>query len=64
MVIYLFNTIAIGLAKAVLVALGVAWTVEGFWLHAPLLTAAGVALPILLKQWVLRRVPAVDRFTD
>jgi hypothetical protein len=64
MVIYLFNTIAIGLAKAVLVALGVAWTAAGFWLHAPLLTAAGVALPILLKQWVLRRVPAVDRFTD
>ncbi len=64
MVIYLFNTIAIGLAKAVLVALGVGWTVAGFWLHAPLLMAAGVFLPIAFKQLVLARLPAVDRLTD
>jgi fucose 4-O-acetylase-like acetyltransferase len=64
MVIYLFNTIAIGLAKAVLVALGVGWTVAGFWLHAPVLMAAGILLPVLFKQLVLVRLPAVDRLTD
>ena len=64
MVIYLFNTIAIGLAKAVLVALGVGWTVAGFWLHAPVLMAAGVFLPIAFKQLVLARAPAVNRLTD
>ncbi len=64
MVIYLFNTIAIGVAKAVLVALGLGWTVAGFWLHAPVLMAAGVFLPVLFKWLLLRRIPAVDRLTD
>jgi fucose 4-O-acetylase-like acetyltransferase len=64
MVIYLFNTIAIGLAKAVLVGLGIGWTVQGFWVHVPALMTAGVILPILFKWLVLRRLPAVDRFTD
>jgi hypothetical protein len=64
MAIYLFNTIAIGLAKAALLAAGVPWTAEGFWIHAPALTAAGLLLPILGKRWVLRRIPPLDRMTD
>ncbi len=64
MVIYLFNTVAIGVAKAMLVALGVGWTVAGFWLHGPLLMAAGLFLPIAFKHVVLARLPAVDRLTD
>jgi hypothetical protein len=64
MVIYLFNVIAIGVVKAVLLKLGVPWTASGFWIHAPALTAAGLALPILGKQLVLRRIPALDRMTS
>ncbi len=64
MAIYLFNTLAIGLAKAMLIAVGIGWTKQGFPVHAGVLTAAGVALPILLKALVLRRSPALDRLTD
>lgn len=64
MAIYLFNTIFIGLAKAVLLKLGVAWTPTGATLAVPLLMAAGVLGPILLKMLVLRRVPVLDRLTD
>lgn len=64
MAIYLFNVIAIGLVKALLIAGGVAWTAQSFAIHAPALMAAGVALPILFKRVVLRRVPALDRMTD
>jgi peptidoglycan/LPS O-acetylase OafA/YrhL len=64
MAIYLFNVIAIGVVKAALIQLGVPWTAVGFWIHAPALALAGVALPILLKRLVLRRAPALDRMTD
>lgn len=64
MVVYLFNVIAIGVTKAVLIKLGVPWTAEGFWIHAPALTAAGLLGPILAKVLVLRRIPALDRLTD
>ncbi len=64
MVIYLFNTIAIGLAKAALLAAGVGWTAAGFWIHLPVLMLAGVSLPILGKALVLRRIPPLDRMTD
>jgi uncharacterized membrane protein YcfT len=63
MAIYLLNTVAIGLAKALLLAAGVGWTAPGFLVHAPALALAGVFLPILLKTHVLRRVPALDRMT-
>ncbi len=62
--IYLFNVIAIGVVKAALLKAGVPWTAEGFWIHAPALTAAGLALPILGKVLVLRRLPVLDRMTD
>ena len=64
MAIYLFNVIAIGMVKAALLKLGVPWTATGFWVHAPALTAAGLALPILGKVMVLRRIPVLDRMTD
>jgi fucose 4-O-acetylase-like acetyltransferase len=64
MAIYLFNVIAIGVVKAALIAVGVPWNAAGFWIHAPALTVAGVALPILAKVLVLRRVPPLDRMTD
>jgi hypothetical protein len=64
MAIYLFNTLAIGGTKAVLMKLGFGWTEAWFPLHAVAAMAAGVALPVLLKVLVLRRVPAVDRLTD
>ncbi|MBX9595007.1 MAG: acyltransferase [Roseomonas sp.] len=64
MVIYLFNTIAIGVAKAALILAGIGWTASGFWVHIPVLTAAGVLLPILGKRLVLRRIPVLDRMTS
>ena len=64
MAIYLFNTLAIGFAKAVLILAGVGWTRETFPVHVVVLTAAGLGLPILVKALVLRRLPAVDRLTD
>ena len=64
MAIYLFNTLAIGFAKALLIAAGVGWTRGAFPVHVVALTAAGLALPILVKALVLRRVPTLDRLTD
>ena len=64
MAIYLFNVIAIGVVKAALIALGVPWTGAGFAIHAPALLLAGIALPVLAKRLVLRRVPVLDRVTD
>ncbi len=64
MAIYLFNTMAIGLAKAALIVAGIGWTVGAFGIHVVVLMLAGVALPILLKRLVLRRVPVLDRLTD
>jgi hypothetical protein len=64
MAIYLLNTVAIGLTKALLLAAGVGWTASGFLVHAPALTLAGVFLPILVKVHVLRRLPALDRMTS
>ena len=64
MSIYLFNVIAIGVAKAALLVAGVPWNAAGFWIHAPALTAAGLLLPILLKVLVLRRIRPLDRMTD
>jgi hypothetical protein len=64
MVIYLFNTLAIGGAKALLIASGVAYTAENFPLHLTLAMAAGIAAPVLLKRLVLRRIPVLDRMTS
>ncbi|TDH64480.1 acyltransferase [Dankookia rubra] len=64
MVIYLFNTLAIGAAKAGLIRLGIAYTAANFPLHLATAMVAGVFLPLLVKQLVLRRAPLLDRLTD
>ena len=64
MAVYLFNTLAIGFAKAVLISAGVGWTRDGFPVHVAVLAAAGLALPILVKTVLLRRLPPLDRLTD
>ena len=64
MAIYLFNTLAIGGAKALLIAGGIPWTQEWFLLHIAVAMGMGLAVPVLLKAVVLRRVPVVDRLTD
>ena len=64
MAIYLFNTLAIGFAKALLIAAGIGWTAGAFPIHVVALTAAGLALPILVKALLLRRLPVLDRLTD
>ena len=64
MAIYLFNTLAIGATKALLILVGIGWTEGAFPIHVVALTAAGLALPILVKALFLRRIPALDRLTD
>ncbi len=62
-VIYLLNTIAIGFTKGILLLL-VPWTAAGFLIFAPILGAAGLFGPILMKRFVFRRLPAIDAMTD
>ena len=61
--IYLFNTLCIGLAKAVLL---LAWSWDGphFLAFAPALMTAGLLGPVALKRYAFRRVRALDRLTD
>ena len=61
-VIYLLNTPFIGLVKGAMLKL-LPWDGINFLLYAPVLTAAGLFLPILLRRYLLRRVPALDRIT-
>jgi fucose 4-O-acetylase-like acetyltransferase len=62
-VIYLLNTVFIGLTKAVLLKF-VSWDGAHFLPFAATLMLAGTFGPILTKRWVLRRLPALDRATD
>ena len=61
MSIYLMNTIAIGLAKALLLKL-MPWHGVNFLLFFPLLTLAGVGLPLLVKDWAGRWWKVADRY--
>lgn len=63
LMIYLFNTIFIGLAKGLLLFV-LSWNGLNFLLFAALLMAAGVLGPVLLKRHALRLVPVLDRLTD
>lgn len=62
-VIYLLNTVFIGLTKAVLLFF-VPWDGAHFPAIAVALMFAGVVGPLVTKRWVLRRLPALDRVTD
>lgn len=64
MVIYLFNTLAIGATKATLILLGVTYTAANFPLHLAAAMAAGTFVPILLKELLFRRVRTLDRMTS
>ena len=59
--IYLMNTLAIGITKALLLKL-MPWDGTNFLVYFPLLALAGLALPIAVKQLVARRLPALDRY--
>ncbi len=58
--IYLMNTMFIGVTKGVMLKV-VPWDGMHFLWFGPLLLAAGIAGPILAKQWVFRRVAVLDR---
>lgn len=62
--IYLMNTIAIGVTKAVLLKF-IAWDGLSFvFLFFPLLMSAGVVVPIIVKNFVFPKVPWLDRITS
>lgn len=63
-VIYLLNTIAIGLMKALMLKVFGSWDGANFLLFAPILLLSGVLLPVLAKTVLFRRVPALNRLTD
>lgn len=60
--IYLFNTICIGLAKGVLLRV-TDWDGSHFLPFAIVLMFAGSLGPIFLKQALIRRVKVIDRYT-
>ncbi|HQT65042.1 MAG TPA: acyltransferase [Acidocella sp.] len=61
--IYLFNTISIGLAKGLLLHVS-DWDGVHFVPFAIVLMLSGCLLPVGLKVFVLRRVKGLDRATD
>jgi fucose 4-O-acetylase-like acetyltransferase len=62
-VIYLFNTVFIGLAKGVILFF-CSWDGGDFLPFAVVLMAAGILGPVGLKFAVLRRLPVLDQLTD
>ncbi len=61
--IYLMNTIAIGLTKALLLKL-MPWDGSNFFIFFPLLFSAGVIVPVLVKNHLFSRVPWLGRITS
>jgi peptidoglycan/LPS O-acetylase OafA/YrhL len=59
--IYLMNTLAIGVVKALLLK-GMPWDGTNFLIYFPLLTLAGLWLPMAIKQWADRYMPAASRY--
>lgn len=59
--IYLMNTLAIGIAKALMLEI-LPWDGINFLLFFPVLALAGVGAPIAVKRLVSRRLPALDRY--
>ncbi len=57
-VIYLFNTICIGLTKAVLFKF-INWDFQNFYIVAPILIAAGILGPLIAQWLILKRIPFV-----
>ncbi|MDE1895542.1 MAG: acyltransferase [Rhodospirillales bacterium] len=61
--IYLGNTICIGLAKGVMLRF-TNWDDTHFLFFAPVLMAAGLFGPVTLKHYGFSNLPALDRLTD
>ncbi len=61
--IYLLNTICLGLAKGVMLKF-LSWNAQDFPVVAAVMMAAGVFCPILIKRYILRHIPPLDRITD
>ncbi len=61
--IYLFNTLFIGLVKGVLL-LFCSWDGPNFLPFAAALMSAGILGPVALKRAVFRRIRVLDRLTD
>jgi peptidoglycan/LPS O-acetylase OafA/YrhL len=61
--IYLFNTLFIGLAKALLLGF-TSWDGPHFYGFAAVLMAAGLGGPMALKRYAFRRIKWLDRLTD
>ena len=61
--IYLLNTIAIGVAKGVMLRV-MPWHGTNFLLFFPVLMLAGTAGPIIVKLTLFRLHPTLDRMTD
>jgi len=61
--IYLFNTLCIGMAKGILLHFW-SWDGPNFVPFMVALMAAGVLGPVALKQAVFRKIPVLDRLTD
>jgi fucose 4-O-acetylase-like acetyltransferase len=61
--IYLFNTLFIGLTKGILLHF-CAWDGANFLPFAMVLMASGILGPVALKQTIFRYLPALDRLTD
>jgi fucose 4-O-acetylase-like acetyltransferase len=61
--IYLFNTLCIGIAKGLLLMF---WSWDGtqFFPFAVALMSAGLTGPMVLKRYAFRRVKVIDRLTD
>lgn len=62
-VIYLLNTICIGVTKGVMLKM-LSWNGIGFFIFIPFLILAGVLGPIVIKRYLFRRVPWLDRITS
>lgn len=60
--IYLMNTIAIGLVKGISLKL-VSWDGVNFLFYVPILTLAGLLIPVAIKKWIFPHLPYVDRIT-
>lgn len=61
MSIYLMNTLAIGIVKALMLKV-MPWEGTNFLIYFPILALAGVALPIAAKQLAARRAKPIDRY--
>jgi fucose 4-O-acetylase-like acetyltransferase len=61
--IYLFNTLCIGLVKAILL-LGWSWDGANFLPFAAMLMGAGLMGPMALKRYAFRHIKRLDRLTD